>query len=125
MQVGPVQMSTAELQSALTQPNGALQNLVAVGNPTSVAAFVLSVAQTITSVPETTSSSMSSQFAEGNNITPSPAAQQQAIGTLFGFKNLVKEIIEVKLYNLYKYLQKNTQYCTVAVVIVNVDSCVW
>ena len=95
-------MSTAELQSALTQPNGALQNLVAVGDPSSVAAFVLSVAQTLTSVPETTSSSVSSQFAEGNNVTPSPAAQQQAIGTLFGFKSLVKEIIVIKLYNLYK-----------------------
>ena len=122
-------MSTAELQSALTQPNGALQNLVAVGNPTSVAAFVHSVAQTLTSVPEITSSSVSSQSAGGNNTTPSPAAQQQAIGTLstlFGFKSLVKEIIVVKLYNLYKYLQKNTQYCiTTAVVIVNVDSCVW
>ena len=111
MQVGPVQMSTAELQSALTLPNETLQNLVAVGNPTSVAAFVLSVAQTLTSVPETISSSVSSQSADGNNITPSPAAQEQAIGTLFGFKSLIEEFIVVKLYNLYKYLQKINQYC--------------
>lgn len=77
-------MSLTAIQSALSQPNGALQNFVSTGNPTAVAAFILSVSQTLNLGSSSANSAYNDSTYNESNSTKSPIAQQQEIGTAIG-----------------------------------------
>lgn len=74
-----MQMSSTELLSALTQPNGALNNLLAVGNPTAIAAYIFSVSQTLNMANASTTRANGSLDSTGETTTVSPVSHQNDI----------------------------------------------
>lgn len=75
-----MQISSITLQSALSQSDGILQDLVSEGNPVSVAAFIIGVSLTLNEL-SSTSPTDSSSDSRNWTTTSSPISQQQAKGT--------------------------------------------